>query len=108
MHARFEIAISGAARCSIMNTQGPSFRVYLNGPRSVANFTGVRVEAITLEELLRRVVGWSRDKVAPARHVGCINARRLVDAYRAALSFVRIVDNVVPAVRMPIQWAGLT
>jgi N-acetylglucosaminyldiphosphoundecaprenol N-acetyl-beta-D-mannosaminyltransferase len=57
-----------------MNTDCPSFRLYLNGPRSFANFTGVRVEAITLQEVLRRIVAWTREKTAPARHIGCINA----------------------------------
>jgi N-acetylglucosaminyldiphosphoundecaprenol N-acetyl-beta-D-mannosaminyltransferase len=52
----------------------PSFRLYTNGPRSFANFTGVRVEALTFDELGRRVVAWTRDKSGPARHIGIINA----------------------------------
>jgi len=38
------------------------------------HFIGVRVDALTFEELFERVDAWLEDRVGPARHVACINA----------------------------------
>ncbi|MGE0453375.1 MAG: WecB/TagA/CpsF family glycosyltransferase [Vicinamibacteria bacterium] len=39
-----------------------------------ANFLGTRVDALTLDDLTRRVAGWLVSERGPSRHVACLNA----------------------------------